>query len=128
LSREVTLPSGAKLTVNIAPFKDAKNLFQVMAKEWKGLDPKVMASAQGMTSMFMSAFSSTDVDKALWPCMARSLYDGEKITPDSFEAEASRQDFIPSCLEVVSENIVPFTKGLFSGSETPSQAATTSQP
>ncbi len=97
-------------------------MFQVMAKEWKDLDPKILTSSEGMMHMFMSAFSSSDVDKTLWQCMVRSLYNGEKITPDVFEPEESRQDFIPACLEVVADNITPFTKGLFSGLETQSLA------
>lgn len=117
--REVNLPSGAKLNVSSAPFKDAKQLFQVMAKEWKDLDPSVMASPSGMTAMFMAAFSSVEVEKALWPCMVRSLYNGQKIVPDTFEPEEARQDFIPAALEIVADNITPFTRGLFSGSGTP---------
>ena len=124
MSRVIALPSGAELTVNVAPFKDAKALFQAMAREWKELGPGIMDNPKGMSSMFLSAFSSSDVEKALWPCMSRSLYNGEKITQDSFENEEARQDFIPACLEIVSENIVPFTKGLFSGlgTQSPVQA------
>ena len=119
--RKVSMPSGAELVVNVAPFKDSKALFQAIIKEWKDLGPD---SFLNMGKMFSSAFSSPDVEAALWPCAIRSLYNGEKITPDSFEAEEMRQDFIPVCLEVVRENIGPFTKSLFSGSETPNQPAT----
>lgn len=125
--RLTALPSGAELTVNVAPFKDSKFLFQVMAKEWRGINPAVMVSGEGMSQMFLSAFSSLDVEKALWPCMGRSLYNGEKITPETFEKEEARQDFIPACLEVVAENITPFTKGLFSGLETPRPVSTNDQ-
>jgi len=81
----------------------------------------------GGSAMFASAFSSPEVEKALWPCLIRSLYNGEKIVPDVFEPDEARQDFIPAALEITSENIVPFTKGLFSGSATPSATPTASQ-
>ena len=118
--RKVTLPSGAELTVNIAPFKDAKALFQALLKEWKDMGPDLPSN---LGKMFSSAFSSLEVEKALWPCLTRCLYNGEKITPDVFEPDEARQDFIPACLEVVSDDITPFTKGLFSESKIPSLTA-----
>ena len=119
--RKVTLPSGAELTVNIAPFKDAKALFQALLKEWKDMGPDLPSN---LGKMFSSAFSSLEVEKALWPCLTRCLYNGEKITPDVFEPDEARQDFIPACLEAVSDDITPFTKGLFSESKIPSLTAT----
>ncbi len=119
-SRKVTLPSGAELDVHVAPFKDAKNLFQVVLKEWTGASLGTFSVVDGGTAMFAAAFSSPEVEKMLWPCLVRSLYNGAKIVPDTFEPDEARQDFIPVCLEVVQDNILPFTKGLFSGSETQS--------
>jgi hypothetical protein len=127
MSRKINLPSGAELTVNVAPFKDSKALFQAILREWKTVNPGAMASAQGMMAMFSSAFSSVDVEKCLWPCMSRSLYDGEKLTPDVFEKDEARQDFIPACLEVVKDNIVPFTSSLFAGLEIPSETVKENQ-
>jgi len=125
--RTVSLPSGAELTVNVAPFKDSKNLFQAFLKEWKGLDVS-NALKNGGLAMFSSAFSSAEVERALWPCISRCLYKGEKITADSFEAEETRGDYIPLCLEVVQDNILPFTRSLFSESETQSPMTVESQP
>jgi hypothetical protein len=113
MGRIVTLPSGAQLTVNVAPFKDAKFLFQAIANEWKTVKVGDVASPAGMMSLFTAAFSSPEVEKTLWPCMIRSLYGDTKITPEVFEPEDSRQDFIPACMEVVKDNISPFTKALF---------------
>ena len=127
MSRNVQLPSGVELTVNAAPFKDAKNLFQAIIKEWKDFDPQKLGSPSGMVGLFMTAFSSDEVEAAIWPCLNRCLYAGEKIVQATFEPESARPDFIPACLEVVAENITPFTKSLFSGFETPSQTVTSDQ-
>ena len=117
--REVPLPSGATLKVSMAPFKDAKALFQALAREWKSADPMTLTNPAGQTQLFMAAFASTEVEKMLWPCLSRSLYNNAKIVPETFEPEESRPDFIPVCLEVVTENVTPFMKSLFSGSATP---------
>ena len=123
---DITLPSGAVLICNVAPFKDAKALFQSLMKVWAGSSLVPFSMVDGGSAMFASAFSSPEVEKALWPCLIRSLYNGEKIVPDVFEPENAREDFIPVCLTVVQKNIIPFTKGLFSGSETPSSTLTES--
>lgn len=126
MGRTVQLPSGVEAIVNVAPFKDSNRLFQAISREWKGttlnLDPK------GMTGLFFAALSSIDVEKALWPCLHRCLYNGEKITADTFEPEETREDFMPLCLEVIVDNVLPFMKGLFSPSETQNPAPPNSQP
>jgi hypothetical protein len=36
-----------------------------------------------------------------------------KVDPDVFEPELARQDFIPACILVAKENLLPFMNGLY---------------
>ena len=114
-SSEITLPSGAILTVKQAPFSEANNLFRACTKELVKIkvDAKAELNFELLKDLFCTACSSEEIDRALWTCMRRCLYEGEKITPLIFEAEDKRQDFLPCEIEVFKANILPFQKGLF---------------
>ena len=113
--KEVTLPSGAILTVNEAPFEDAKSLHQVFLKEFSNVD---MGSGVELGSMLKNAFcliaSSREFERALQKCVDRCLYNGEKITNEVFEPSEARADYTEVVYHVAFENLNPFMKGLFS--------------
>lgn len=120
MPKEEKLPSGAVLRIGLSPFVQAKELFQAILKELRGVP--ILGEDETLElfkNMFSSGFSSKEVERLLWQCMERCTYgpaDAEalpKITPESFEKEEARQDFIPACVLVAKENILPFLKGLY---------------
>lgn len=113
--KEVTLPSGATLKITLAPFTQSRDLYQAFLEELKGLkiDPTEEVDASFIKDLGCVALTSKKVETALWTCMQRATYNDLKITLDTFEPEASRDDYFTVCLEVAKVNIQPFTKSLY---------------
>jgi len=115
MSDVIDLPSGAKLKVTPAPFKDAKALYQACLEELKGLnlDPKQEIDANFFKGLFCVGFSSQKIEAALYKCFQRCTYNGNRIVDDSiFEDVDARDDYFMVCFEVAKANIMPFTKSL----------------
>lgn len=108
------LPSGAILEVTMSDFATSKALYQVISKELKGVK---FESADRVEQMFKDIFcvaiSSVEIEKAVWECMKRATYDGIKITPDTFESEKAREDYLEVLFEVTRVNTLPFMKNLY---------------
>lgn len=113
--QKVDLPSGAVLEITLAPFADAKALYQAVLDELKGLkfNPEDEIDVNFIKDLFCSGFSSKKVEAALDLCFKRVLYNGQKIDKDTFEPEEARQDYLMACIEVAKANILPFVKSLF---------------
>lgn len=116
MGKEISLPSGAKLVANAAPFSEAKKLWQACAKELATV--KIQASTEldvnFFKNLFCLAISSDEIEAALTPCLRRCLYAGSKIDDGTFEAEDARQDYLMVVGEVIKANVLPFSKGLLS--------------
>jgi len=84
--REFTSTCGAKVKINQAPFSDALNLKNAVWKEAAKVGFN-LNDAKGLSEIDVSAFigtflsidSSEAVYSAIWPCLARCLYNGEKF-------------------------------------------------
>lgn len=116
MGKEIDLPSGAKLTVNAAPFSEAKKLWQACANELAHF--KINASTEMdinfLKDLVCVASSSERIEAALAPCLRRCLYAGAKIDDGTFEGEDARQDYLLVLAEVLKANVFPFFKGLLS--------------
>lgn len=114
-SKEHTLPSGAKLKITLAPFKDARNLLQACMSELKELkiDGDDEIDHNLLKDIFCSGISSKKIEEALDVCMTRVLYNNEKISEDTFEPEKARGDYLMVQYLVAKENLFPFGKGLY---------------
>jgi hypothetical protein len=111
---ERKLPSGAKLKVNLAPFSEARALLRAIAAEAKDIPlRRTMDVIEVAKFIICSSLASESIEAALRPCLERCLYNGEKITADTFEDENARVDFIEVCLEVAKHNLAPFVKSLY---------------
>ena len=77
------------------------------------LDPKEEIDANFYKDIFFKALCSKKIEAALEPCLKRALYNGNKITADTFEPVEARDDYITVCFEVARENVYPFTKSLY---------------
>lgn len=127
-----TLESGAVLELQMASFEKAHKLLKAVSSEIQqvnidlgmNVDLKAMFSrgqdgveinSQMMNTLknFLAKIISSDVvDEALWPCMATALYNKNKITRDTFDAEEARCDFLVVTQEVLVYNLAPFFKNL----------------
>lgn len=112
--KEVTLQSGAKLKIDVAPFMDAKALYQAVLEELRTVevDERSESQADLIKNLFCASFTSKKIDQALAKCMERALYNGLKITNETWEPVEARADYMLVCFEVAKENLAPFVKSL----------------
>ena len=110
----IKLTSGAELKIGSVPFSDAKELFQVFMEDCKDL------KIQSKEELFQigkdavcTILSSKKFDQALHKCLERCLYNGVKITSDTFEDSKARVDYVDVIYEVGQETLAPFTKSLY---------------
>lgn len=113
--KEVVLPSGATLKIQMAPFADSRALYQALLDEAKGLKLDMAAEVDGnfYKDIFCVGFSSKKIEAAIFKCMERCLINDLRITLDTFEPVESRDDYFMVLFEVTQENVRPFTKSLY---------------
>ena len=117
--KKVVLPSGSVLSIGSVPFKDAKALYQAILRSMQDINLNTKAQVGDLLKdIFCAGFSSPEIEKCLWVCLARCLYgNGEgndlKISEDTFEPDSARQDYIKVCVEVTKDVVDPFTKSLY---------------
>lgn len=111
--KDVELPSGAVLKIQVGSFAESKALYQAFLEEVRGI--QLMASAEIMNvfkDLACAAFSSKKIEAAMEPCLKRCLYNDGKIDKNTFEPTEAREDYMAVCVEVARENITPFLKSL----------------
>ena len=115
----ITLQSGANLTIQIAPFKLGTELVRTVARELikvrVSLDVSDLTKVAGgdLNTVKDAAFQliqSDALEKILHECMARCLYNGERITADTWEKVEAREDYFPVMWEVFQANMRPFKR------------------
>lgn len=112
--KEIKLPSGADLKMNLAPFEDSKNLYQALLEEAKGVNFSASSDMIGVCrDIFCIAFSSKKIEKMVLKCAERCLYNDLPIKADVFESNEARQDYFDMMFEIAMENVMPFTKSLY---------------
>lgn len=121
-----TLPSGASLEASMGSFEECENLLTAVAEEAEAINIKIGEGFQGIQSFFEGSVSSDVVNTlknvfcgllrskkvkdALRPCIGRALYNGQKITAETFEPEEARQDYLPAMREILFFSLAPFFK------------------
>lgn len=113
--REVKLPSGATLKISVAPFEDAKNLYQAMLEELKALklDPNADVDVNLYKDLLCAGLSSKKIEACLKKCLERVTIDDLKIDSQTFEPVEKRDDYLTVCFEVAQDNVQPFMKSLY---------------
>lgn len=112
--RVVKLPSGAELKLTMAPFAVSKALYQAILNE--GISVKIHSKENVenvIKDIFCTVLSSKDIEDKIHACLERCLYNGLKITDETFEPESARTDYLNVLFEVASENVMPFMKDLY---------------
>ena len=132
MKENVTLKSGRVLILDVAPFKDARQLSKVVCRElsainidlgtasFKGLsldsDVGALLSNPGALSTIKNVFAqllaSDALEKAIFDCAIRCTLNDNKVTIDAFEAPNMRGDFLPVAWEVMRFNLAPFFANL----------------
>lgn len=113
--KEVTLNSGATLKMGVVPFVDAKAFYQAVLEEARSVsiseDQEIGANL--IKDLFCTGFSSKKIDSCLKKCMDRCLYNGIRITDETWEPMEAREDYLQVCIEVAKETLAPFVKSLY---------------
>lgn len=104
---DLTVPSGAAVVINAAGWKEAKQLKKAIEREIA-----VTGSISLPTVLLVD--SSDAVDAALAPCLARCLYDGQKIIDQTFDNPKNRADYYDIVIACVKENLGPLADSLLS--------------
>lgn len=111
---EITAPSGAKIVINPAPWKDAKELKKAVQRavgnSEYGIDFE--NGVGSLIGLVMQVDGSDAVEEALWPCLARCLRNGEKITEQTFDDVEARKDYYDIVLECAKVNFGPLLEAL----------------
>lgn len=113
--KKIKLPSGAELRIQLPDFDVSQDLFQSVLKEAKGvrLDLNAEADVNLAKDLFFSIMASKEIRSDLWRCFEHCLYDGERITKDTFQPAKAREDYLQVSFEVAKENLAPFMKSLY---------------
>ena len=110
------LSSGTELEITLAGFSEAKELYQAILKAAKGVnvtaDTEIDVSF--LKDIMCELLSNKEVELALYGCMGRVKYGGNRIAnvDETFESEVARGDYLEVCKEVALKNVLPFTKNL----------------
>lgn len=114
---EKTLPSGKILRASLCDFKTGQNLMTAVLKILKQNDFNPNSEVDSLNfikSVFADIFSNQEITDAVFLCMSKALYDGEKVTHELFEKVEVRKDYIHIMKEIAFFNLAPFSDGLFS--------------
>lgn len=129
---ELTLDSGSKLVITVAPFADAHGLLKALLRAIKGTNlagldiPDSIEQLRGNWSILskfidriVSMVTSDEVEEWLFKCFQRVAYNDQKITKalmdDPQMGEQLRRDYYTICYKVIEANCKPFFEQTFSG-------------
>lgn len=133
----ITLKSGSQLAIGVAPFATGNKLLKTIARELASvrvdfdLSNLSNPTNRDLDSVKNAAFQllqSDAVETVLKECMARCLYNGQRITETTWEDENARQDYLPVAWEVMKANLLPFLKSLGLSFSAKSQPETSNGP
>lgn len=135
----IVLPSGARLNVAVPSFAHARTLQMAIARElvavkldfnFGQLDLSNISAKDINTlkDVVLQLTQSSAVDAAIMVCAEKSLYNGQRITAETFENPRARVDYYPVAWEVIKAAVGPFFKGLASLLPSPSEAQPSNAP
>lgn len=113
MATEFTAASGAKIVINPAPWKDAKELKKAIQHGLAAANIS-LDSNKDIAAIFMQVDGSDEFDAALRPCLERCLRNGEKVIDRTFDDVEARKDYYEIAIACVKENLGPLVESLFS--------------
>jgi hypothetical protein len=109
---EYTCASGAKLGITMSDFETAHALRKAVIKLTETLQAKTKEEAE--TELSLKIMTSEEVEKSLFKCFGRCVYEGFKLNKGLFDdpnlGEQLRGDYDEICSQVIKVNCGPFTK------------------
>ena len=116
---EFKTQNGVDVKINPADFINALKLKNAVLKAVKDsgvdiskidLDKITASSLQPLLEVILTADTNEAVQDSIFKCLARCLYNGEKIVPDTFEPMEAREDYYEIVIACLKENLSPFFK------------------
>jgi hypothetical protein len=135
------LPSGHELTINHVSLAAASALRRAVARELQKIQvgfseamipallsqkkENIAAALSGtdlntLKDLLLGFLASEEIEILVMGCMAKWSLDGEAVTPETFEPDDRRGDFIPCAVEVGRYALLPFFGSLVSPSSSQS--------
>lgn len=124
MQKEIILEGGKIFTFNSCSFIEAMQLKNIIAKaltdQGNNLDAlfkkvDLQSPVADLLPIFLSIDSDEKLHKHLLICLRRCLYDGQRITGETFEAEEAQRSYYPIAINCIKENLAPLLSGLSSG-------------
>lgn len=127
--REIQLESGNTVKIEAASWGDAINLHDKISKTLlsnnidlgnieipeSSNDKNDLSLVNTFMKAILAVSGDESVRKSIFKCLQRCLYNGEKITEQTFENPEARKDYYPVIVACITENISPLLEGVFSG-------------
>lgn len=107
----LTFSNGSKADIKVLPFEQAMNLKNIFLKS---ISDSNLSPNEPLVKLYAHIDSLPEFNKVVMNCLERCLYDGKKITIDTFEPIEARENYYEIVLELLKVNITPFFKGLAS--------------
>jgi hypothetical protein len=120
---DITTKSGVAAKINPADFKHAHGLKNAVEKALLKQNIQVgeidfSKLSRDSVNLGLNAALAIDSDeevyKYLFLCFSRCLYNGQKITEETFEDVGARKDYYELIYYCMKENLAPFFAALFS--------------
>lgn len=121
---EFLATSGARVKINLAPWGVTVALKSAIAQEIcktnMDLNVNIFSGLQNdinlidFVKLALIVDSSELVYQRLFDCLIKCSYNGDKITPETFEDAKARQDYYDIVIACLKENIFPFFEGQIS--------------
>lgn len=119
---ELTTARGTEVKINVADFITSMKLKKAVVEAVKesgidvasiDLDNLKMGAIESIIQIILTADCSDKVEEAIFKCLVRCTYNGEKITKDTFEPVEAREDYYEIVIACLKENLAPFFGPLF---------------
>jgi hypothetical protein len=104
--------------INVASWEDSFELHRAVMDVWRrenvGINDLIdeTVNLDKIISAAIAVSTDKSVYNAVWACLARCTYKGEKITKVTFEDAETRSLYVPIVAECIEANIMPFIEGL----------------
>lgn len=111
---EFITKSGAQVVINLAPWVEAKELKKAIQRiiGKNGID--LNEELPMLICRLCMVDSNDEFEAALYRCLARCLYNGQKIQFTTFDAEEARAEYYDVIVPCVQKNVGPLVGSLFS--------------
>ena len=131
MNTKITLPSGAVLEIQAAPFETVMDAIQIIARELAKVDLKIGGDVLkrvkeggevGVEDLDLSVLKDSILllvgSKEFRPMLAElfrsATYDGLKVDATTWTSEKARGDYFLAAWEVIKKNVSPFFGPLLS--------------